>query len=119
MKKLSYAIICMFLICLSLTACEKRESIIGTWEMTNDSGDVKITFSNDNTILSKVISSYGEESQEEGTYRINGDQLTLKTEPSPEDPPEGRYEITATFEIIGNKLILAYENEVVAEFTKQ
>ena len=77
----SVAILALIVMLFGLTACgkkeEKKHTIIGTWEgKTNDGLVTTFNFKEDGNV--EYSNEYGFES--EGTYKIDGDKVTIDLE---------------------------------------
>lgn len=94
-KKLA-AIVMVLSMALAMVACGKKDSIVGTWEATEDgvtltyefqdggkgkvsvSGmSMDITWKTDGDKLTVTMELLGEKSEDEYTYSVKGSELTL------------------------------------------
>lgn len=72
MKKATAIIALLLIICLSLTACSKAESLTGTWKYSEDGVTISMTFNSDGT---GKIEALGGLMSVEYAYKIDDDTI--------------------------------------------
>src|ERR1022692_2813612 len=94
---------------VALAGCTSKTSIVGTWKFESPyKVEMFETFNADGTYHEELMSSYGPDDPQEhsqGTYRLEGDRLTIVAVVMSADRPEiSRVHSTSTVSILGNTL---------------
>jgi len=95
--------------------------LVGRWEMTRTTLDMPpkaaaVEFAKDNKVTVSVTAKDGKEEKYSGTYKVNGDKLTVKLT----IPGEPEQEDTDTIQTLtDDKFLLVDKNKKETEFAKK
>ena len=104
-KLLILSAVLLIIASFALTACVvgPRNPIVGVWEYrASDDYGATYEFKADGKFIATLVGFDIGPEPTEGTYRINGNKLTIKLSDGTQE------EITATFSISGNELTLIF-----------